>query len=441
MLKGEVIKPGSIGLDAFNEELKTKFESSGGSYDDSKLRADIEETLKGYATTDALTTLEDKIETLEKDGISSDGILSDYLTKEEAGATYQPKGDYATKTYVDDKVALNGGGASASTTEEIIIAGGPLADDVNDNLPEGWIKDGNKVIPSGTSIQEILEVLFLKPEDGSVSWGAISWNPTLGKPTVELSSNGPVEVGSTVTCKVGTTDKISGNTRSATLTATYGYFETTTGAHINETTKVVSNKGSESGTLAVGYSWNGTALDDFTSNVTTLKIKPNDNTFTVSQSGFEVSVAALPTTTAYASTNTKKVIPSNSKTLTDSSSDEARTKSLTSTNSDTIKGYYRWFAFSSSSTDVSATSASWHFTTNKTISSVSVEDQKYIVILVPAGFTLTNATQMNVDFKPSLTTTDVELTIGGGTDKYQYKMYYWKNTSGSTATIDNINIS
>ena len=48
---------------------------------------------------------------------------------------------------------------------------------------------------------------------------------------------------------------------------------------------------------------------------------------------------------------------------------------------------------------------------------------------------------MTVDFKPSLTSTDVELTIGGGTDKHGYKMYYWKNTSGSTATIENINIS
>ena len=67
--------------------------------------------------------------------------------------------------------------------------------------------------------------------------------------------------------------------------------------------------------------------------------------------------------------------------------------------------------------------------------------QKYIVVLVPSGFTLNAASQMGLDFTGSFDTKDVTLKIGGGSDTYAYKMYYWQNTSGSNATVDNITIS
>lgn len=41
---------------------------------------------------------------------------------------------------------------ASTTTEDIIVAGGPLANEVTDNWPTEWVKDGNKVIPAGTSI-------------------------------------------------------------------------------------------------------------------------------------------------------------------------------------------------------------------------------------------------------------------------------------------------
>jgi hypothetical protein len=41
---------------------------------------------------------------------------------------------------------------ASTTTADIVVAGGPLADDITTNWPESWVKDGNKVIPSGTSI-------------------------------------------------------------------------------------------------------------------------------------------------------------------------------------------------------------------------------------------------------------------------------------------------
>lgn len=325
-------------------------------------------------------------------------------------------------------------------TEDIIVAGGPLADDITSNWPEAWVKDGNKVIPAGLTVQSILRDLFLKPVNGTVSWGNISWSPSLGNPTVTLSSDGPAEIGSTVTCTVTPNSSVSNNTRSATLTASQGYFESTDGTH-KSTTKTVSKTGSTSGTLSVAHTWNGVAVSNFSSGSTALKIKEGTNEFIASQSGLSASVDALPETTVYASTNTKTVLPSVSATLKDSAAASARTKTLSSSKNDTITGYYRWNAFVSNSIDITKTDSSWKFTNAKSVSSVTAPDQSYIVVMVPSGFTLQTASQMNLDFTGSFDTKDVTLTIGGGTDTHSYKMYYWKNTTGSNASVDNITIS
>jgi hypothetical protein len=105
--------------------------------------------------------------------------------------------------YQDDKIVGTTKANELRLTEEITVAGGPLADDTTDNWPEDW-KDasGNKVLPKGLSMQDILLNLFLKEKDGSVSWSTISWDPKMGNPTATLSSNGPVEVGTTVTATI-----------------------------------------------------------------------------------------------------------------------------------------------------------------------------------------------------------------------------------------------
>lgn len=346
-----------------------------------------------------------------------------------------------TKEILTGEEASYGKNADASvTTEDIIVAGGPLANEITDNWPEEWNQGGNKVIPSGTSIQSILSGLFLKPQNGTVSWGNITWSPSLGAPTVTLSSNGPVEVGSTVTCTVTSNSNITGNTRSAVCTTSQGYFDSIEGSH-NSGNKTVSKTGSSSGSVALTYKWNDAAVSSFTSGTTALKIKSGENKFVASQSGITVSVDALPETTVYASTNTKKVLSNVSAKLTDSASAEARSKSLTSSNNDTITGYYRWNAFVADSTDITATASSWKFVNAKTVSSVTAADQKYIIVMVPSGYNLTGAKQMGLDFTGSFATKDVDLTIGGGSDTYAYKMYYWQNTSGSDAKVENITIS
>lgn len=325
-------------------------------------------------------------------------------------------------------------------TEDIIVAGGPLADDITQNWPEAWVKNGNKVIPAGSTVQSVLRDLFLKPVDGTVSWGSISWSPSLGQPTVTLSSDGPAEIGSVVTCTVTPNNSVSGNTRSASLTASQGYFESVGGSH-QSATKTVSKTGSTSGTLAVAYTWNGATVSNFSSGTTALKIKDGANEFIASQSGLSASVDALPETTVYASTNTKTVLSGVSATLKDTAAASTRTTALTSSNNDTITGYYRWNAFVADSIGITKTENTWKFTNDKAVSSVTAPDQKYIVVMVPAGFTLQTASQMNLDFTGSFDTKDVTIAIGGGDDTHSYKMYYWKNTTGSNASVDNITIS
>lgn len=343
-----------------------------------------------------------------------------------------------TKEILTGEEASYGKNADASvTTEDIIVAGGPLADEITDNWPEEWNQGGNKVIPSGTSIQSILSGLFLKPQNGTVSWGNVTWSPSLGAPTVTLSSNGPVEVGSTVTCTVTSNSNITGNTRSAVCTTSQGYFDSVDGSH-NSGNKTVSKTGDSSGSVALTYTWNNAAVSNFTSGTTALKIKSGENKFVASQSGITVFVDALPETTVYASTNTKKVLENVSATLTDTKPNDIP---LSSSNNDTITGYYRWNAFVADSIDITATASSWKFVNSKTVSSVTAADQKYIIVMVPSGYSLTGAKQMGLDFTGSFATKDVTLTIGGGSDTYDYKMYYWQNTSGSDAKVENITIS
>ena len=73
---------------------------------------------------------------------------------QESPSTYTDGLFFTTDT---DEILVNeesyGKNANASvTSEDIIVAGGPLANEVTDNWPTEWVKDGNKVIPAGTSI-------------------------------------------------------------------------------------------------------------------------------------------------------------------------------------------------------------------------------------------------------------------------------------------------
>lgn len=364
---------------------------------------------------------------------------------QESPSTYTDGIYFTTDTaeiFINEQVYGKNADASV-TTEDVVVAGGPLADAIK-NWPtdEAWNSAGNKIIPAGTSMQALTEKLFLQATPGTVVW-SVAWDPTLKEPTVALQKSdksdagSEIEVGTSLIVKTTTNSGINNNTRVATCTASEGYFDTTDGSW-NKGNKVVSATGDSEGTLAVEYSWNSEVISDFASQSTTVKVQPNLNTFKVSQSGITAKSSAFASQTVYASDNTKKVVSSVSATLNDT---HKTSKVLSSSKSDTITGYYRWSAFAADSIDINKTESSWKFTKSKTVSSVTAADQKYIVVLVPSGFTLKTASQMNLDFTGSFSTKDVTLTIGGGSDTHAYKMYYWQNTSGSNATVDNITIS
>lgn len=336
-------------------------------------------------------------------------------------------------------------------TEDIVIAGGPLADDITNDWPSEWVKDGNKIIPGGTSIEDAFKGLFLKTVNGTVSWGNKSWSPSLGNPTVTLSSNGPAEIGSTVTCTVTSNSTVSNNTRSCTCTASQGHFTSLDGTYVSGN-KTVSKDGSTTGSVSLAYTWNGTALDNFTSGTTTLKIASGTNTFVANQSGVTASVEALPETTVYASTNTKQILSGVSAKLTDTKPSD---KPLTSSNNDTITGSYKYFYGSVSGTGLTIDSTLVRglsgsgfvsqLSTADVLASVTVPaGGNTYIIATPEGYGITNILALGEDAKGAWTTngqpkTTVSVKLPDNTEK-TYNIFFLENVGGADSKFTNLKL-
>lgn len=268
----------------------------------------------------------------------------------DASAIYFVSKDIKSKDGVDFGGTIYRGADALGTTcadhlktvEDIQIAGGPLANNVAESNEVWPWKDeaGNKIIPAGKSVQEILSAMFLKVVNGTVKWGTASWSPSLAKPTVTLSSNGPVEVGSTVTISALSAGAATAGSRSVSCTCSQGYFEAdadgnATGSH-KSGNKSISIAASVSGDASLACTWNGTACDASAE----LVVVEGTNTVKAAQSGQTASCEALPTTKVFGATNTKSLLPDVSATFTDS---KPADRALTSENTDTIKGSYKYF--------------------------------------------------------------------------------------------------
>lgn len=282
---------------------------------------------------------------------SSDGKFIKFEWNTDAGKneTYLSVSDFA-KTYIDSDTIKIGSDNSlhvvkvdASKTtlgDDITIAGGPLANNIvetGDDWP--WKDDsGNNIIPHGKSLEEILTGLFLKVINGEVSWGQPSWDASISKPSVSLSSNGPAEIGSKVKVTTLSPGSVNGGTRSVTCTATQGYFDSVDGEY-HAGNKTISVSGSTSGEASLACTWNGTAVN-ITVNSTELEVVAGTNTIRATQTGQKASVDALPETTVYASTNTKSVLAD---VLSTFSENKPEDKVLSSYQTDTIEGKYKYF--------------------------------------------------------------------------------------------------
>lgn len=230
------------------------------------------------------------------------------------------------------------------TSEAITIAGGPLANNVVDSVdvwPSGWVDaDGNKIIPAGKSLQEILTSLFLKEEPGTVSWSSISWTPKMNNPTVDVKVGGSsvknktVEVGTEVTIEASATAGLQANTnvRKATLSwkpTANGYFEGNTWKNVAKT--VSQNGNNPTGALTVKNSLKiGSTVGTITNSKFTAGL--GTNTVTTTQTGYTVTCTKLTDTTIYASTNTRKKITTNPAVLTDAYPNGASVHTTTPSN-------------------------------------------------------------------------------------------------------------
>ena len=239
-----------------------------------------------------------------------------------------------------DNVKLN----KTQLNDDIRVAGGPLSI-ISDNWPEDWYLNDEPIIPKTKSMYDILTALFLKVVKGKVSWGEISWNPKLSKPTIKLTESGTVEVGTKIEINSITSGDASDLNRSAICTCTEGYFDTVDGAWNGNNEKKITKTGSCTGIPTFTCKWiNGNIEENVSGESgTELTVKDGKNELKVVQFGQTASVDRLDTTTVYASTNTKVVIPEISATLTD---EKPNNKSLSSENTVSITGsrYMFWGA-------------------------------------------------------------------------------------------------
>lgn len=348
-------------------------------------------------------------------------------------------------------------------TEDIMVAGGPLADDITDNWPEDWVnEDGIKVIPAGQTVQSVLRDLFLKPINGTVSFGTVSWSPAVSNPTVTLSNTETAEVGSKVKVTALSKGAFNKAKRQVTLTADQGYFDGDTykDKSSDNTYKFYSSESTASGTETLTCTWNGNAVD-VTVNSTELEVKEGPNTIIATQVGLTASVSAIPSKTVNASTNTKTKLTDASKqqVATLSESQETFTKALDAkTKSDDVVGSYYYFIGTVNGTELTIDSDMIRDLKIKkgfvntlvdagteVLSTVTVPaNGNTTIIAVPTGYTIKQILALGKDAIAAWTTngsakTTVDVTLPNGST-YKYNVFYAGNDGPADAEFSNLKL-
>ena len=349
----------------------------------------------------------------------------------------------------------------------IQIAGGPLANNVVDSVdvwPTGWTDEsGNKVIPSGKTMEEILTALFLKVVEGTVRWDdKASWSPSLGKPTVQMSSS-TVEVGAKVKVSKLTAGTASAGTRTATCACSQGHFladvdGNPTGNHVAGN-KTLSKNGSIEGTASYAWTWNGTSTDVTVNSTELTASNEGANKIKVTQSGQTAVVEALPTTKIFAATNTKAVLTGASATFTDTFT--GTTSSGLSRTSDevTVNAYYPIYTNGKQGSNGVASSETTLVANDATKLNLVADGTAFYVnfapmidggtgyrLLVKSGKTITQAMALNtlnskyeVDMKSSFVKAAESVKKISGGVEVDYDVYEAKGSAGANAIQFKIN--
>lgn len=273
------------------------------------------------------------------------------------GATLTIKGEGSTKVTANadtGTITISSKAGDTTTTNDIIIAGGPLANNVTedgDTWPEAWMHNGNKIIPAGKSLEEILKVLFLQEKYGTLTDPVYAWDPALSyEPSVDIKKDDTSVIGALV--PVGTEVTVTfaiheGETNQATATvsgATYGY--SLNGTTIEDGTSYIATAAEQdvTGTLVIESAYfKGVDVTSQTAE-TKYKVDEGDNTLSVTQSGRTATPGTFAGATVYNVSNTRKINREGFKTINQAgfttSTAYAESKALSNSISVKVTGYY-----------------------------------------------------------------------------------------------------
>lgn len=285
-----------------------------------------------------------------------DGTSQYVMGAAKPGATLTIKGAGSTKvTAYEGTVTISSEAGKTTTENDIIIAGGPLANNVTetgDTWPEAWMHNGNKIIPAGKSLEDILKVLFLQEKYGTLSNPAYEWNPALSNtPTVDIKKDTNSVIDTLV--PVGTEVTVSfaiheGETNQATATvsgATYGY--SLDGTTIKDGTSYTANATGQSvdGTLVIESATFQGENVELQQAGAKYKVKEGDNTLSVKQSGRTATPGSFADATVYNVSNTRTINAQDFKTInqagfTSSDAYAGGSKALSNSISVKVTGYY-----------------------------------------------------------------------------------------------------
>lgn len=281
-------------------------------------------------TTDKLVTLSNLAQFKNK----MDGTISSSVSAE---AELRDAADRALAEQISNAVG------GSKTTAAIQVLGGPLADDAEDNWPAAWKDEaGNKSIPEGITLQQVLENLFFAIKWGSPKTPIYSFNPTLANnPTASLSKTGLVPVGTEVTITYAANGSATNTTAKVTCTGfDYGYSTNGASKTANDTTySQNASAGSVSGTLTASGTYDGDGVTSGDKKIVTV----GEHTLSVSQSGLSVNPGNFVETSVYNVSNTGSVNTDAVFTVSDANANLSQKICAAKTTTVKVTGYYPIF--------------------------------------------------------------------------------------------------
>lgn len=286
-----------------------------------------------------------------------DGTSQYVMGAAKPGATLTIKGEGSTKVTANaGTITISSEAGDTTTKNNIIIAGGPLANNVTetgDTWPTDWVdkSNGNKIIPAGKSLEEILKALFLQEKYGTLTDPVYAWYPALSNtPTVDIKQNTTSVVNKLV--PVGTEVTVSfaihkGETNRATATvsgATYGYSLDGENIITDSTSYTASATGQVGGTLEIKSATFQDKDVKLQQTGAKYKVKKDDNVLSVTQGGRTATPGTFVDATVYNVSNARSINKTNFKTISQtgftSSVAYAESKALSNSISVKVTGYY-----------------------------------------------------------------------------------------------------